>query len=184
MTEGMALEKGNAVGKAGDGGYDFGLQVDGVNVDPYRFFYGIDGGGSSQIVTTALAEVGTVGGAKYWRYPGGVQAWCAAFVCWCANECGYIDQGIYPDNASCAYCVNWFKNRNQWYDSGSYEPQPGDSIFFNWSGARNGTFDHVALVKYVENGRVYTVEGNCDNSVKELSYDLSSSKIIGYGVLP
>lgn len=184
VTEGMALEKGNAVGKAGDGGYDFGLQVDGVNVDPYRFFYGIDGGGSSQIVTTALAEVGTVGGAKYWRYPGGVQAWCAAFVCWCANECGYIDQGIYPDNASCAYCVNWFKNRNQWYDSGSYEPQPGDSIFFNWSGARNGTFDHVALVKYVENGRVYTVEGNCDNSVKELSYDLSSSKIIGYGVLP
>lgn len=185
VTEGMALEKGNAVGKAGDNGYDFSLQVDGVNVDPYRFFYGIDGGGSSQMLTVALAEVGTIGGAKYWRYGAyGGQAWCSAFVCWCANECGYIAQGIYPDHAACAFCVNWFKTHNQWYDSGSYEPQPGDTIFFDWIKNGRGDFDHVALVKYVENGRVYTVEGNCGDSVKELNYDLSDSQIIGYGVLP
>lgn len=187
VTEGMSLSKGDTVGVAGDDGYNFSLQVDGVDVDPYRFFYGIDGGGSSQLVTTALAEVGTVGGAKYWRYwPYGGDPWCAAFVCWCANECGYIAQGIYPDSPSCDIMINEFKSHSQWQDKSGYEPQSGDSIFFNWNG--DSRCDHVGLVKYVEDGRVYTVEGNCKvnnvSCVTELSYDLSDSHIIGYGVLP
>jgi len=182
VTAGTALEKGDVVGKAGDSGYNFSLKVDGVDVDPYRFFYGVDSGGSTQIVATALAEVGTIGGSKYWRYGGSVQAWCAAFVCWCANECGYIDQGIFPDSASCDMCISFYKNHGQWQDASGYEPSPGDSIFFDWRG--DGRSDHVGLVKYVENGRVYTVEGNCDNSVMELNYDLSSPKIMGYGVMP
>lgn len=82
--------------------------------------------------------------------------------------------------------INEFKSHSQWQDKSGYEPQSGDSIFFNWNG--DSRCDHVGLVKYVEDGRVYTVEGNCKvnnvSCVTELSYDLSDSHIIGYGVLP
>ena len=32
------------------------------------------------------------------RYP---VDWCAIFVSWCANECGYIDAGVVPKFAGC-----------------------------------------------------------------------------------
>ena len=48
---------------------------------------------------------------------------------------------------------------------GSAEPVPGMIIFFNWdnkgsSGPQDGLSDYVDIVQKVENGIVYTVEGN------------------------
>ena len=50
--------------------------------------YGVD----DQIVAVALSQVGNVGGEPYWSWYGfGSRVeWCACFVSWCANECGYI----------------------------------------------------------------------------------------------
>ena len=108
--------------------------------------------------------------------------WCACFVSWCANECGYIDAGVIPKFAACAsQGVPWFKERGLWQDN-SYEPRPGDIIFFDWDdGGQDGSSDHVGIVEKVENGRVYTVEGNSGDSVRQNSYPVGYYEIYGYG---
>ncbi len=63
-----------------------------------------------------MTQLGNVGGQPYWSWYGfeGRVEWCACFVSWCANECGYIDSGVIPKYALCSDCVNWFKDRGQW----------------------------------------------------------------------
>ena len=133
-----------------------------------------------EIVTVALSQVGNVGGEPYWSWYGfGSRVeWCACFVSWCANECGYIDSGVIPKFAGCVNGAQWFKDRGQWQD-GSAEPVPGMIIFFDWEG--DGETDHVGIVEKVENGTVYTVEGNSGDSCKLNSYAIGSSVIYGYG---
>lgn len=46
----------------------------------------------------------------------------------------------------------------------------------------DGTTDHVGLVERVENGRVYTVEGNSGDMVRQSSYPIGDISIYGYGV--
>ncbi len=134
-----------------------------------------------EIVTVALSQVGNVGGEPYWSWYGfnSRVEWCACFVSWCANECGYIDTGVIPKFASCVNGVQWFKDRGQWQD-GSAEPVPGMIIFFDWEG--DGETDHVGIVEKIENGTVYTVEGNSGDSCKLNSYSIGSSVIYGYGI--
>ena len=38
------------------------------------------------------------------------------------------------------------------------------------------------IVEKVENGKVFTIEGNSKDEVREKSYNLSSKSIYGYGV--
>ena len=90
--------------------------------------------------------------------------WCACFVSWCAEQCGYIEGGFIPKFAGCISGANWFKERNQWQDR-NYEPTAGDIIFFVWEG--DGLTDHVGIVEKCENGVVYTVEGNSGDAVKQ-----------------
>ncbi|MBS4860895.1 MAG: CHAP domain-containing protein, partial [Eubacterium limosum] len=68
-----------------------------------QVLYGITGG-DGEIVTVALSQVGNVGGEPYWSWYGfGSRVeWCACFVSWCANECGYIEAGVIPKFAACA----------------------------------------------------------------------------------
>lgn len=68
-------------------------------------------GEDNQIVAVALSQVGSVGGRPYWSWYGfnSRVEWCACFVSWCANECGYIETGIIPKYASCVNGVQWFK---------------------------------------------------------------------------
>ena len=98
---------------------------------------------------------------------------------WCANECGYIDTGVIPKFAGCVNGVQWFKDRGQWLD-GSAEPVPGMIIFFDWDG--DGESDHVGIVEKIENGIVYTVEGNSGDSCRVNQYSVGHYQILGYGV--
>ena len=148
-----------------------------------QVLYGITGG-DGEIVTVALSQVGNIGGEPYWSWYGfGSRVeWCACFVSWCANECGYIEAGVIPKFAACAsQGVPWFQERGLWQDN-SYEPRPGDIIFFDWNdGGQDGQSDHVGIVEKVENGRVYTVEGNSGDSVRQNSYPIGYYEIYGYG---
>ena len=144
-------------------------------------------GSSGEIVAVALSQVGNVGGQPYWSWYGfnSRVEWCACFVSWCANECGYIDAGVIPKFASCTGGSDWFKDRGQWQD-GSYEPRPGDLVFFDWdnkgsSGPQDDVPDHVGIVERVENGVVYTVEGNSGDSCRQRSYSVGHYEIWGYG---
>lgn len=137
------------------------------------------------IVAVALSQVGNVGGEPYWSWYGfGSRVeWCACFVSWCANECGYIDADVIPKFAGCINGVNWFKERGQWADN-STEPAPGMIIFFDWDDdeGQDGCADHVGIVEKVENGRVYTIEGNTSDSCQERNYSLGNRQILGYGI--
>ena len=149
-----------------------------------QVLYGITGG-DGEIVTVALSQVGNIGGDPYWSWYGfGSRVeWCACFVSWCANECGYIEAGVIPKFAACmSQGVPWFQERGLWQDN-SYEPRPGDIIFFDWDdGGQDGQSDHVGIVEKVENGRVYTIEGNSGDSVRQNSYPIGYYEIYGYGV--
>lgn len=46
---------------------------------------------------------------------------------------------------------------------------------------RNGIADHVGIVEKIENGRVYTIEGNTSDTCDRKDYDLYSENILGYG---
>ena len=148
--------------------------------------YGI-GLGDGEIVVVALSQIGNVGGQPYWSWYGFESRveWCACFVSWCANECGYLDAGVIPKTAGCITGSNWFKDRGLWQDN-SYEPRPGDIIYFDWdnkgsSGPQDGLPDHVGIVEKVENGIVYTVEGNSGDSCRENRYSIGHYEIYGYG---
>ena len=145
--------------------------------------YGYYAGGED-IVSVALSQLGNKGGEPYWRWYGfGSRVeWCCCFVSWCANECGYIDTGVIPKYAGTSTGVNWFKERGQWLD-GSAEPSPGMIIFYDWAkNGLDGQADHTAIVWKVENGYVYTVEGNWDDKCQTSCRPIGEYQILGYGV--
>ncbi len=147
----------------------------------YPFGRAFTGGGNQAIVEVALTQLGNEGGQPYWSWYGfnSRVEWCACFVSWCAEQCGYTEGGFIPKFAGCVSGANWFKERNQWQDR-NYEPTAGDIIFFDWEG--DGSTDHVGIVEKCENGVVYTVEGNSGDAVKQRQYTIGSSSIYGYGV--
>lgn len=141
--------------------------------------YGV-GRGSSDIVEVAASQIGNVGGQPYWSWYGfdGRVEWCACFVSWCANECGYIEDGSVLKFAFCPTGVQWFKDAGRWQDRG-YAPQPGDIVFFDWGG--DGVSDHVGIVESCDGATVYTIEGNSGDACQRNSYSVNSSSILGYG---
>ena len=142
---------------------------------------------SALIVEVARSQIGNVGGEPYWSWYGFTERvdWCACFVSWCANQCGYIEAGVIPKFSGCEWGVYWFRQHDQWAGR-NITPTPGMIIFFDWEdeegGGLDGGADHVGIVERVENGRVYTIEGNTADSCRERSYSLGHFEILGYGV--
>lgn len=145
--------------------------------------YGYKSGGED-IVSVALSQLGNEGGQPYWSWYGfnSRVEWCCCFVSWCAAQCGYIDAGVIPKCAGCTVAVNWFKERGQWLD-GSAEPSPGMIIFYDWAkNGLDGQPDHTAIVWKVENGYVYTIEGNWNDQCQTSCRPIGEYQILGYGV--
>ena len=140
----------------------------------------VPGVGSDDIVAVALSQVGNVGGQPYWSWYGFSSRveWCACFVSWCADQCGYIESGAMPKHSYCPTGVEWFRSRGQWQDRNSI-PAPGAIIYFDWGG--DGVADHVGIVESCDGSTVYTIEGNANDTVKRLSYSAGNIKIMGYG---
>lgn len=145
-----------------------------------KVFYAPEDGDA--IVDVALSQVGNIGGEPYWSWYGFTNhvEWCACFVSWCADQCGYLDSGLYPKFSGCVFGMQWFQQRGLWLD-GSTEPVPGMLIFFDWA-TQDGVPDHVGIVEKVENGMVYTVEGNSRDICRQKQYSLGSGVILGYGM--
>lgn len=138
------------------------------------------GTGNSNIVNVAASQIGNVGGQPYWSWYGfsGRVEWCACFISWCADQCGYIDAGIIPKFSYVPDGVAYFQSKGQW-QGGSYTPKAGDIIFFTWGG--DGSADHVGFVENVTDGTVNTIEGNTTDSCARRSYPLGGYMILGYG---
>ena len=140
----------------------------------------VPGVGSDDIVAVALNQVGNVGGQPYWSWYGFSSRveWCACFVSWCSEQCGYIESGAMPKFSYCPTGVEWFRSRGQWLDRNSIPPA-GSVIFFDWGG--DGVADHVGIVESCDGSTVYTIEGNANNACKQLSYAVGDRRILGYG---
>lgn len=157
-----------------------------------------------KIIEIALKEVGYIekksnsqlyekyanaGNANYTKYGKEMgcngYAWCDAFIDWCfVNAFGkarakelLIDFSNYTPTSA-----NYFKSNNQFF----YTPEIGDIIFF-----RNDIrICHTGIVYKVDNGKIYTIEGNTSNGdsiienggeVCKKSYAITNTRIAGYG---
>ena len=149
----------------------------------YPYGRAFTSGGNQAIVEVALTQLGNEGGQPYWSWYGfeGRVEWCACFVSWCADQCGYLESGIIPKFSLCSDGVDWFAANGQWQGK-EYEPKAGDIIFFDWSkDGQDGDVDHVGIVEKCENGIVYTVEGNSGDACRQNSYPVGYYEILGYG---
>ena len=117
-------------------------------------------------------------------------SWCEVFNDWChwiasgkdakkAQEVIY-QTGLY--GAGCAWSANCYRNAGRFFK----DPKVGDQIYFGKAGDES----HTGIVTKVENGKVYTIEGNTSGAsgvvangggVCEKSYALGYAKIVGYG---
>ena len=143
-----------------------------------RIFFGE---GNQAIVEVARSQIGNEGGLPYCEWYGSPYRveWCAIFVSWCADQCGFLDAGVLPRMEGVRPYVDWFQERGQW-QARSYEPMAGDIIFLDWES--DGLADHVGIVERVEGGVIYTVEGNADDRCIENHYFLDSAPVYGFGL--
>lgn len=110
--------------------------------------------------------------------------WCAMYVSFCLNYAQIPEDDIVRE-ANCADWVQKLRDSYQFEESGAYIPEKGDLIFFDMSTVINGS-DHVGIVVEInqEQSTIKTIEGNSSNKVQYCTYNLTDSKIMGYGKLP
>lgn len=107
--------------------------------------------------------------------------WCDIFVDWCFVQAFGVDKALEllcqpkkSTGAGCSFSMNFYKSKGKLFNT----PQVGDQIFFG----KAGDIYHTGLVYKVENGRVYTIEGNSGNSeVAKWDYPIGADYIAGYG---
>lgn len=141
---------------------------------------------SADVIAAALGEVGNAEGpgeySKYGEWYGLPNSyWCDMFVSWCAMK-GNVPTAQFPRHCSCTEHVKLFAQMGRYQESmargNSYIPQQGDVIFF-YNNARypsGSVKNHTGLVLYVEDGYVYTIEGNALANRLDLAYDIVSEQ--------
>lgn len=112
-----------------------------------------------------------------WGTTSAATPWCAAFVDYVMDNFGGYEN--VPD---------WYKNiDNKWYCPNVYsaaqsagaiidvsQVQQGDIVLFDWNG---GGSDHIGIIDRVENGVIYTIEGNTSNQVAQRTYNVGDSRL-------
>ncbi len=142
--------------------------------------HGNTGDQASDIVGVASTQVGYYeGGDGYTKYGDWYglpySDWCAMFVSWCANQAG-VSTDVFPSFALCSAGADWFISQGRFHYAGSYAPQAGDLIFYS----SYGNIYHVGLVTGSDGSNVYSIEGNYNEAVYNVSYPLSYGDIMGY----
>ncbi|WP_322154392.1 peptidoglycan-binding protein [Paratractidigestivibacter sp.] len=138
------------------------------------------------------ANAGSKNFTKYGKWIGvDGNYWCASFVSWCFYKAYGKDKGkkllgIY--SAGCDTIRAKHKSMGIYHARAGFTPKRGDVIYF--SGTRHAGANHIGIVYKVDDGVVYTVEGNTsggsgviDNGggVAKKHYALGNTRILGYG---
>lgn len=148
--------------------------------------------GGRAIVEVAKQELeisdANIGGYKYKSWYGMDADWCVMFVDWCAEQCGYLEQGILPKIASVRGMKAWLEEKGEYQTKeSSYKPKEGDLVIF-----LNG-MSHIGIVESYDADAdiITTIEGNSGSSlaspyhkgsrVTENKYPRTSNSISGYG---
>ena len=107
--------------------------------------------------------------------------WCDIFVTVLFQRQGLSD--LIGRECGVERHINIFKQKGIWNEDGASTPQRGDIITFNWdqdSQPNNGWADHIGIVEKVENGIIYTIEGNSHDQVKRNQYRIGHGNIRGF----
>ena len=100
------------------------------------------------------------------------EKWCADFATYVARENG----SNIPHFSGVSDILKWGNDNNRF----STKAKPGDIIIFKGVNKKGKQVSHTGIVEKVENGRVYTIEGNSSNKVATRNYALNDSQITGY----
>jgi hypothetical protein len=114
-------------------------------------------------------------------------SWCASFVSWCYLQGSEGDVGKMPF----PYCPGARALLNEFKDKGwahgpqsGYQPEPGDVVVW-WRVKLSGWQGHVGLVHQLNDGMLYTIEGNRSPRVQGFSYVFTRmEKLLGFGHVP
>ena len=104
--------------------------------------------------------------------------WCDQYVDWdflqlCGNRelAEKVECQTGPYGAGCDWSARYYRNQGRLSYS---NPEPGDQIFF-------GDYDHTGLITKVEDGKIYTIEGNASNRVEERVYNINDKFVTSFG---
>lgn len=150
---------------------------------------------AAKVLELARGELWTDSGDKYVTYYNEITgshlplgcAWCACFVTWVMRHAGVPTDSV-CNYKGCATGSEWFAGRGRFMGRGSgYIPKPGDIVMYEWNPEDEGTprddgDDHTGIVERVENGRIYTIEGNNGNAVRRDWWSIWAPEISGYCV--
>ncbi len=112
--------------------------------------------------------------------------WDTLLAAFALNYAG-VDKDIFPVYSDANAWMNALKDAGLFGDTSS-DYQAGDLVFFNRSGDQETLFQ-VGIIDIVGSGddgaktTITVIQGNDENSVKETSYQVTDSQILGYGLV-
>ncbi len=112
--------------------------------------------------------------------------WDTLLAAFALNYAG-VDKDIFPVYSDANAWMNALKDAGLFGDASS-DYQAGDLVFFNRSGDQETLFQ-VGIIDIVGSGddgektTITVIQGNDENSVKETSYQVTDSQILGYGLV-
>lgn len=117
-------------------------------------------------------------------YYGAVGEWCAMYIQYCAAMMGHANAVPYTPYCDNQYGypggVDFFRARGQFHDNWeNYTPVRSDIIYFDWN--YDYYADHVGFVTWCDGYTVGTVQGNADDRVQYIEYNINDPRIYGYG---
>ncbi|MGY3051883.1 hypothetical protein ACVWYG_000070 [Pedobacter sp. UYEF25] len=144
-------------------------------------------------INELIAGAGEIGGnnrgpfvRKYFA-PSGVaegNSWCAAFVSWCFFESAGGNKNAMGFNytAGARNVFDQLKKKGETF-SGTTDgltPEPGDLVAW-WRVSLPSYHGHIGIVHHVQDGFLYTIEGNKAANVAGFSYvKTRMDKLLGY----
>ena len=113
--------------------------------------------------------------------------WSAMFASFCLHYANVEGMPLASD------CQDWIQAMSQkkydlYRNADTYTPEAGDVIFFDWDGDKHA--DHAGLVAELipetkdRPAQIKTIEGDSDDRVQFMTYEMADEQILGYGMLP
>ena len=103
--------------------------------------------------------------------------WCAGAVCTAYLEAGSESIKRFG-SLNVDTLFERLNQKNLCFDLSVKKPKPGDLIFFrSLKDIRANDLNHVGLVEKIDDKRVFTIEGNSSNAVRQREYDLTNQRI-------
>ena len=141
------------------------------------------------------AEDGTLKGyTRYGEWYGKpYEDWSAMFVSFCLH---YAEVENIPLAADCNEWITELQKEayGLYHEADQYTPVAGDLVFFHMDSSGNSSdqenADHVGLVKEIipasgtAPAKIKVIEGDSDDTVQYVVYDVTDDQILGYGQLP